>query len=328
MDHMNSRFPGFRVWMALMGNFPLAVSVTVLPVYAALMGEMTMPDVLLSDMLAMQGYKGIFVFSMCNCGLSGSFVLYEYFRYCVKKAPHLLPSLSKILVAAILIVNPALYCVIGFDWAEDVKAKDESENEMMLMDLLASYSWAGLINWLVHTTAAGILFVAIGVAAGSWALGVRPHVTQIEHPRDVVSKRVMCEILACSVPIAAVIRAFHMYDRMTWCIPLLIAEQWLLLFSAAIPSVGFLNTMAEMDEIEPIASISSIFRWSNFHPDEVVGLWPATPSSMMMREKLSAEFALNLEPLDLADKTAKLEKMTELKKKTDATSNGEKKKQK
>lgn len=107
---------GLRVVCSFGSVIPLALVLLILPWIAILRGDVSLPAVLLSDMIQSRAvYRGAFSCAACFAGLGGLLIFLELHRFYVAREPALRIPTAMMTVSLFFGLLPSLYGLLGFD---------------------------------------------------------------------------------------------------------------------------------------------------------------------------------------------------------------------
>eukprot|EP00927_Polykrikos_kofoidii_P018923 TRINITY_DN18810_c0_g1_i1.p1 TRINITY_DN18810_c0_g1~~TRINITY_DN18810_c0_g1_i1.p1 ORF type:complete len:268 (-),score=23.23 TRINITY_DN18810_c0_g1_i1:248-1051(-) len=248
--------PGFRVFLSMSGHVPCVFLLTVVPVYAYVVGDIMVPNLMVSDLIAAGPvYKALFTFSFCYNVYGVSMAWTDCMRNIRLQAPALAPAVNRFLGLFHGLGCPCLLLLTAFPFDAETSptvSPDASYFEQLPMDL------AGFVTWLVHVVAASLFFIGAAGCAAIVGIEMAPHLQSknLMHPKDLAWITFAAKCILFGFSIITIFRMLHiMHKPQIWIWPLALTEVFLILCCLMVNSLGTLRMLAELDERDPIVEL-------------------------------------------------------------------------
>lgn len=226
----------FRKTIGVIGNLPGLFIVIFGPFVAMMQGYLKYPDVLLSHMMSIPAYKGVFGVVNVATSASNIYLWVEVLRHTRAKSPDKLHLPIDIMLALLVFgVFGGNLLVIFFNFEE-----------------IGGEGW-GLESFL-HCAGAAIVFASIAgvgfvylffLASTLDQLGVVPK-------EDAWYRKGACISVCLLAAAGAAVRPFHLADPHTWGWAMLAVEVFFSLVGILATIFGNLRTLTEMDLKDPV----------------------------------------------------------------------------
>lgn len=241
---------GLRTCVAWLGGFlPVTVLNLILPAVAFYRGDIKIPNVLISDVMASHPlYSAIYswVFSvnmLCAC-----FVMRELSMVWSRKIPELAPNIARFVAILYGICAPSLFGVVSFQYKQDI-------------DIFTSPLDSDFCFWLVHAIFAAMFFLAALAMAiiYGWRLGPVLMKKDLVHPADRFWRTLAVNGILVFTAAGTIVRCFHLHNATAhWGIVLVVVEVVLIQLMQVGLFIGMSRDMMNLDAIDPIFHLSDL----------------------------------------------------------------------
>ncbi|CAD7950261.1 unnamed protein product [Amoebophrya sp. A25] len=277
---VEKRCVGLRTLALVGGHSPILFMLVLLPGYAIYAGDIRVPDLLLSDLYAAEKgtlpYQSLFLIGYCLFADMSLWCFSQYALYVCSEEPRAKAACGVIFVFCIFGINFCLYLLLGFTFEEEWLT-DGSKNESVT-SLFMQQPLYQMVSWIIHISAATILFASIGMCALLAVNVLEPLAREsggkMNEPAEDTRRRwFWTRSCMWSLPVVGVVRLAHIFhDRHMWAYPLLIMEIWILFSAGCVMLFGFLHTMMMLDFQEPLIDREMcrlLLGWSSLNKNEL-----------------------------------------------------------
>ncbi|CAD7924325.1 unnamed protein product [Amoebophrya sp. A120] len=255
------RCVGLRTCALLLGHLPILLMITILPFYAIRAGDVRLPDILLSDLMALPPsrssfpYQPLFLIGYCLFADLALWCFTQYAQWICRSHPVAKAATGVITTICVFGINLNLYLLLAFNFEESSGQAEEEAANWSLGTLFSDAPRHVFISWFIHVGAATLLFGSIGACTLLSVYILEPIAASgaLEPVVDIRRRWFFSRASCYSIPVALVIRLAHLFsDRFFWAYPLLFAEIWMLACAAGVMLFGLLETMMMLDYQEPL----------------------------------------------------------------------------
>jgi hypothetical protein len=240
---------------------------TLVPVYAYLVGDVKFPDLLVSDVMAAGPlYRACYTFSFCYNVYGVSIAWTECMKYIKARVPMLAPSVNQFLFLFHGLGCPCLILLAAFQY-DDADNHDHSVTidgiEPNYVDAVIPQKRAAFVAWLVHVVAATLFFLCAAGCAVLLGTRITPLLQAHGkiHPKDLSWMRCGSYGIGIGFVLITVFRLLHIFhSRYIWIWPLALTEIAIILLCLTVNSMGTLRLLAQLDKMDPIVDKNDVTR--------------------------------------------------------------------
>lgn len=248
---------GFRAGMILAGAIPATLLNVFVPIIALSRGDVTLPNVMLSDVMASHRlYEAFYTWGFSISMVSVCFVLRESSFYWRREMPSLAPDVDRFIFILYCVVAPCLFGLVSFQYNND-----------MSFEVLSSGTFIDVVNnfdfvlWFMHVFYTSVFFLGCCAMACIyiWHLNPKLGANGLVHPVDRFWRDATARCIALLTPVGVVVRLLHLFiGSSLWGILLVIVEVALIQLFVAGGFIGVMRLMMELDAQEPMVDVAHI----------------------------------------------------------------------
>mmetsp|Transcript_54273 Transcript_54273/g.118946 ORF Transcript_54273/g.118946 Transcript_54273/m.118946 type:complete len:541 (+) Transcript_54273:20-1642(+) len=236
---------GFRCWLSGAALCATTFLTLLLPMVGLYRGDVVVPDVMLSDLMACHPvYEAFYTWLWGFTMLSVCFVLREATLHWRKEMPLIVPATGRLLTIMYTVLTPCLIGLVAF--------------QSRRFDFDVGFLDTNFFQYLMHVVFTSIFFLAVVAIAFimTWQLLPKLGEQGLVHPADGFWAASVGKALVMLLAPTAVVRCLHLFhDQMQWAVPMLVAELAFIQGGVIVCFVGTARLMMELDAADPIMKI-------------------------------------------------------------------------
>eukprot|EP00931_Biecheleriopsis_adriatica_P045031 TRINITY_DN25804_c0_g1_i1.p1 TRINITY_DN25804_c0_g1~~TRINITY_DN25804_c0_g1_i1.p1 ORF type:complete len:296 (+),score=49.82 TRINITY_DN25804_c0_g1_i1:42-890(+) len=245
---------GFRACVAAVGWIPATFLNIVLPVFAVWRGDVALPNVMLSDVMACGPlYEAIYTWGFSLTMISVCFVFREASVFWRQKLPSLAPDVDRFIFMLYTLCAPCLLGLVAFQYKHDM-----SFNAANLWDLIYNFDF---LFWALHVFHTSVFFLSCCAMAYIYSIRLSPALEAkgLTHPSDQFWRSSGSWCILMLTPVGIVVRFLHLFlGTHLWGILLVLVEVALVQFFVIVVFLGVARLMMELDSVEPMLDLSHV----------------------------------------------------------------------
>eukprot|EP00440_Ansanella_granifera_P021719 gb/GFBE01023575.1/.p1 GENE.gb/GFBE01023575.1/~~gb/GFBE01023575.1/.p1 ORF type:complete len:298 (+),score=35.45 gb/GFBE01023575.1/:1-894(+) len=253
-EHKATGTVGFRACVAAIGWIPATFLNIVLPVVALWRGDVALPNVMLSDVMASGPlYEAVYTWGFSITMVSVCFIFMEASKFWRQKLPSSAPDVDRFVFTLYAFCAPCLLGLVAFQYKHDM-----SFNTASLWDLIYNFDF---LFWLLHAFHTSVFFLSCCAMAYIYGLRLSPALDAkgLTHPADRFWRSSCTWCILMLTPVGVVVRFLHLFmGTAIWGILLVLVEVALIQFFVVITFLGVARLMMQLDHAEPMLDLAHI----------------------------------------------------------------------
>lgn len=245
---------GFRACVAAVGWIPATILNIVLPVVAVWRGDVALPNVMLSDVMASGPlYEAVYTWGFSLSMICVCFVFREASTFWRQKLPSMAPDVDRFVFMLYALCAPCLLGLVAFQYKHDLSLHRE--------DLWALIYDFDFLLWALHVFHTSVFFLTCCAMAYIYGLRLSPALdaSGLTHPSDRFWRSSGSWCILMLTPVGVVVRFFHLFSGTAlWGILLVLVEVALIQVFVIVAFLGVARLMMELDLAEPMMDLTHI----------------------------------------------------------------------
>lgn len=245
---------GFRACVAAVGWIPATILNIVLPVVAVWRGDVALPNVMLSDVMASGPlYEAVYTWGFSLSMICVCFVFREASTFLRQKLPSMAPDVDRFVFMLYALCAPCLLGLVAFQYKHDLSLHRE--------DLWALIYDFDFLLWALHVFHTSVFFLTCCAMAYIYGLRLSPALdaSGLTHPSDRFWRSSGSWCILMLTPVGVVVRFFHLFSGTAlWGILLVLVEVALIQVFVIVAFLGVARLMMELDLAEPMMDLTHI----------------------------------------------------------------------
>ncbi|CAL1155428.1 unnamed protein product, partial [Cladocopium goreaui] len=198
---------GFRACVATVGWIPATILNIVLPVVAVWRGDVALPNVMLSDVMASGPlYEAVYTWGFSLSMICVCFVFREASTFWRQKLPSMAPDVDRFVFMLYALCAPCLLGLVAFQYKHDLSLHRE--------DLWALIYDFDFLLWALHVFHTSVFFLTCCAMAYIYGLRLSPALdaSGLTHPSDRFWRSSGSWCILMLTPVGVVVRFFHLFS--------------------------------------------------------------------------------------------------------------------
>jgi len=248
---------GFRAGAAFAGSIPGTLLNLVVPVIAIYRGDVALPNVMLSDVMASNElYEAIYTWGFTLTMVAVCFVLRESSGYWRHELPSLAPDVDRFLFLLYAVCAPSLFGLVAFQYSHDMSfSSDASIKEVMYtLDFLL---------WSLHAFFTAIFFLGCCGLCYIYSRRLNPALLSkgLMHTTDRWWREFASNSCTFLLPVGVVVRVLHLVMGTTFYgVCLVLIEVAMIQLFILCAFLGVARLMMQLDAAEPMLNMSNLMK--------------------------------------------------------------------